>query len=276
VFFGSTPYRRRLLAGLEKALINLQAGGCRIVYVDGSFVTDKERMVGLPPNDYDACWSMAGVEPTLLEPVFFDFSNSRAEQKRKFWWRVLSGGSARRRQREDFLGFFPNGPRERGLEGDYRNRPGDALMIKNQRQYRICKTHIEKFTRALHEVRKSPRTGLHPLLLKAEREAMKSQLKDLSAQAREFERLQSGGRRVLQLESFDELPGALIRARIARGMTQKQLAEKLGLKEQQIQRYEASGYATASFDRLRAVVSALSLRIKESVFLDGARDKLAA
>ena len=149
-------------------------------------------------------------------------------------------------------------------------------MIKNQRQYRICKAQIDKFTRALDEVRKSPRTGTHKLLLKAERDALKSQLKDLQAQAREFEQLQSGGRRVLQLQSLDELPGALIRARIARGMTQKQLAEKLGLKEQQIQRYEASGYAAASFERLREVVSALGIRIKESVFLDGAPHKLAA
>jgi len=44
----------------------------------------------------------------------------------------------------------------------------------------------------------------------------------------------------------------------------------------EIQRYEASGYAAASFERLRAIVSALDIRIKESVFLDGPPRKLAA
>ena len=45
----------------------------------------------------------------------------------------------------------------------------------------------------------------------------------------------------------------LIRAGIARGLSQKSLASRLGLKEQQIQRYEASEYASASLARIRSV-----------------------
>ena len=61
----------------------------------------------------------------------------------------------------------------------------------------------------------------------------------------------------------DDLPDILIRARIARGMSQKELADFLGLKEQQIQRYEAERYRSASLDRLIEIADALSVRISE-------------
>ena len=46
-------------------------------------------------------------------------------------------------------------------------------------------------------------------------------------------------------------------ARVARGLNQKTLAGRLGLKEQQIQRYEASEYASASLARIRSVAEVL-------------------
>ena len=77
--FGSTPWRRRLLAGLEMAMESLRRAGCRTVYIDGSFVTSKEI-----PNDFDACWEEAGVEPELLDPVLLRFDAGRAEQKARY------------------------------------------------------------------------------------------------------------------------------------------------------------------------------------------------
>jgi len=64
-----------------------------------------------------------------------------------------------------------------------------------------------------------------------------------------------------------DLPEALIRARIAAGLTQKELAARLGLKEQQIQRYEATRYAGVSLDRVQAVAEALGVKIRERVIL---------
>jgi transcriptional regulator with XRE-family HTH domain len=42
-------------------------------------------------------------------------------------------------------------------------------------------------------------------------------------------------------------------ARIAIGMTQKELAEKMGVKEQQVQRDEANQYSLAGFQHIAAV-----------------------
>jgi HTH-type transcriptional regulator/antitoxin HigA len=52
----------------------------------------------------------------------------------------------------------------------------------------------------------------------------------------------------------------LVQARIAGGMSQTDLAERLGMKAQQIQRYEASDYSGASLDRLISICAALNIR----------------
>ena len=72
---------------------------------------------------------------------------------------------------------------------------------------------------------------------------------------------------MLTYASFDELPKALVQARIARGWTQKDLADRLGLNEQKIQDYEATDYQRASLARLREVVRALEIEIREEVKL---------
>jgi hypothetical protein len=73
------PRRRRLLAGFREACDLLRRAGCRFVYLDGSFVTTKPR-----PGDFDACWDVQGVDEETLDPVFWDFSQGRAAQKRRF------------------------------------------------------------------------------------------------------------------------------------------------------------------------------------------------
>ena len=44
--FANNPWRQMLMTGLGAALENLKNAGCRTVYIDGSFVTNK-----VVPND---------------------------------------------------------------------------------------------------------------------------------------------------------------------------------------------------------------------------------
>jgi ribosome-binding protein aMBF1 (putative translation factor) len=138
-------------------------------------------------------------------------------------------------------------------------------MIKNERQYRITKAQADKFGQALAKLKAHPKEGdqMHPLLRQAQIDALQSQLDDLHAELQEYEALKSGRQKTIELESFDELPRALIQARIASGISQRELAQKLGLKEQQIQRYEATEYASASFERLRKIVNVLGIKINQ-------------
>ena len=132
-------------------------------------------------------------------------------------------------------------------------------MIKNERQYRITRAQAERFSEALRELEgeTAKELGLHPLLLKARRDAVRSQLADLEEELGDYERLKSGEFEFGRLDSVADVPRLLIRARIARGLSQKSLAGRLGLKEQQIQRYEASEYASASLARIRSVAEVL-------------------
>lgn len=138
-------------------------------------------------------------------------------------------------------------------------------MIKNERQYRITKAQAAKFADALGKVPSHGRVD--PLLAELEANALRSQMNELQQQLEEYETLRSGKLGVISVESFDELPQALVQSRIAMGLSQKELAGRLGMKEQQLQRYESTDYQSASMARLREVVEALGITIREEVFL---------
>lgn len=139
-------------------------------------------------------------------------------------------------------------------------------MITNERQYRIAKAEAERFEEALAQGDESI-MDLDPRLRRAMREGLESQLEELREQLAEYEALRSGQVTTLELQSLKELPEALIRARIAAGLTQKELATRLHLKEQQVQHYEATRYAGVSLDRIQAVAEALGVTIRERVTL---------
>jgi hypothetical protein len=77
--FGNNSHRTGLTLGLHLALTNLAGAGCRIVLLDGSFVSVKSL-----PQDYDAAWETQGVDPFRLDPVLLNFDNGRAAMKAKY------------------------------------------------------------------------------------------------------------------------------------------------------------------------------------------------
>jgi ribosome-binding protein aMBF1 (putative translation factor) len=131
-------------------------------------------------------------------------------------------------------------------------------MIANERQYRITKSEAQKFAASVAKFEAQPPTELHPLLVKAQRDALMSQLEELQEDILEYETLRNSGQIGLDLENILELPKALIKARVAVGLTQKQLAERLGLKEQQVQQYESTFYKSANLERVMQVAKVLS------------------
>ena len=140
-------------------------------------------------------------------------------------------------------------------------------MIKNEKLYRITRHHADQFAEAIRVLEAGqdtdPRIGpiISPRLRRAEIDGMKSVLEGLQAEMKEYEALKAGTVRAFALASLDELPLTLIKARIAAGLTQKELAARMGLKEQQIQRYEANDYASANFERLREIANAIGVRL---------------
>jgi transcriptional regulator with XRE-family HTH domain len=141
-------------------------------------------------------------------------------------------------------------------------------MIQNERQLRVAKTQAKKFEEALAGLTAGPPDEkIHPRLRQAQTDAVRAQLEDLRREIADYETLRSGQQSTLEWNSFADLPELLIRARIALGLSQRELAERLKLKEQQIQRYEATAYASASLARLLEVVRALGLEVRGDLAL---------
>jgi len=149
-------------------------------------------------------------------------------------------------------------------------------MITNERQYKISKVQADKFKSAIDNcnVEKSIANGVHPILAEAQIEQFRSEHENILKQIEEYERLVSGDETDFEAKSLQELPLVLIKARIARNWTQKKLAEALGLKEQQIQRYEADFYRSASFKTLERIANALDLKLSKESMLYSISDSL--
>jgi HTH-type transcriptional regulator/antitoxin HipB len=79
-------------------------------------------------------------------------------------------------------------------------------------------------------------------------------LGDLEAELAEYDARHDAT--LIEATGIEHLPIALIRARIACDLTQRQLAERIGLQEQAIQRYEAADYFGVSFAQLVEIANA--------------------
>lgn len=139
-------------------------------------------------------------------------------------------------------------------------------MITNERQYRIAQAEARKFEDSIAAARDSePGQNVHPRVHEAMVESLESELAVLQEQLDQYDALKAGKVKGRRVSSLRELPVLLIEGRIAAGLTQRELAKRLDLAEQQIQKYEATMYASASLERLQEVADALGLEIEEQV-----------
>jgi hypothetical protein len=133
-------------------------------------------------------------------------------------------------------------------------------MIKNEKQYKISKKRLLEMNTILKEkkakVGTSEAGALSSLALMRDR---------VAEQIKQYESLKTKGIPSKRSISVMQLPNILIQYKIAKGFTQKQYSEILGIKEQQLQRYEAENYASVSFGRLMDYVEKAKLKIRLAV-----------
>ena len=137
-------------------------------------------------------------------------------------------------------------------------------MIYSDRQYSVSRAELAKLQSSLHAVRAKD-TGIEEWVREIEIDALRSQIADVQAEISEYELLKSGQIALSETSSLGELPRVLVQARIIKGMSQTDLAERLDMKPQQVQRYEATNYMSASLARLIEIASILNVKISESI-----------
>ncbi len=139
-------------------------------------------------------------------------------------------------------------------------------MIMNERQFRIANAQLKRFEEALAaQAATGPSPDVHPRIHQAMIDATVSERDELRAQLERYDDLRSGRVGERTLTSLRELPIALIEARIAARLTQRELAARLAVPEQQVQRWEANDYSGVGVDRLQRVADALGLKVLETL-----------
>lgn len=137
-------------------------------------------------------------------------------------------------------------------------------MILNDRQQTIATKQASDLRHAIASFDRtaSVERGIDPAIVDAQLGAMEAELADIEHDIRAYHRLKTAPPPLFRVDSLADIPRILVSARIALGLTQRELAERLGMKEQQIQRYEAELYAGANLSRVAEVATALGLQLK--------------
>ncbi|TAG59433.1 MAG: helix-turn-helix domain-containing protein [Cytophagales bacterium] len=132
-------------------------------------------------------------------------------------------------------------------------------MLSTKKQIKNTKELLENVIQSKESFERT--LDPNSILTKIQMSSSNRLIEKLTAQIAEYENLQ---KEVVMIESKEitQLSDILISARIAKGWSQKELAEKLNLAEQQIQRYEITEYAGASFVKMVDVAMALELNLK--------------
>jgi HTH-type transcriptional regulator/antitoxin HigA len=153
-------------------------------------------------------------------------------------------------------------------------------IILNEGEARRARSAIQKFQNALQpfSVLETAKSDLPIELVEKHREALAAHKIGLELALSHYERAKAGDYAYYEQHQRHDPGFMLILARIARGLSQRDLAEKLGIKEQQIQRYEADRYRAISLQNFRRIAHLLGLEFSATIpsAYNGPADELAA
>lgn len=139
-----------------------------------------------------------------------------------------------------------------------------ATIIANDRQARETAVAIEQISHALssEQVLESIVQGLPRVLIDGVRRSLITERNELSDLLQAYHEAKHGKPERLIARAGSDPGALLVVARVARGWSQKELARRLFLPEQQIQRYEAESYRSISLGNLIRISRTLGVRLR--------------
>lgn len=142
-------------------------------------------------------------------------------------------------------------------------------MIRNETEYQEAIQRIADEAARLKE----QRTKLNELDLSKEEikrvlDPMRSFHEQLKEEVASYERLQRG--EFEELQNFEGLGRLLIALRISQGLSQRELADRLGVHESQVSRDERNEYHAVTVERAGRILEALGAEVRSIVQTVGA------
>lgn len=139
-------------------------------------------------------------------------------------------------------------------------------MIRNEREYQeaVARVEQEKARLAQHEAHLRQQ-GLKPQEARKAMEPLQAFHLQLTEEIAAYERLRRG--QFDDVLNFQGLGQLLVALRIASGLTQKQLAERLHVDEAVVSRDERNEYHNVGIEKAQRILNAMGVRLRTSVEL---------
>lgn len=148
-------------------------------------------------------------------------------------------------------------------------------MIHNEEEYNQAVERLKaEADRLAQQERQLRDMGLDDDQIKRALDPMRSFHAQLREEVDSYERLRRG--EIVELESLGGLGQLLVMLRIARKMSQKELARKLDVDPSQVSRDERNEYRGITLERTMRVLDALGATVRTKVELDGPDSRTAA
>lgn len=129
-------------------------------------------------------------------------------------------------------------------------------MIKSEAQRERTVAQIDGFKKALERVRQEA-SGKRAAVLVGNYQTM---IGDLGAQVREYDDLKNGKLTIPKVKRLDDVAPLITRLRIAKGISQTELARRLSVSKQVVSRYEESEYQTVGLAKLQEILDAIGAK----------------
>lgn len=139
-------------------------------------------------------------------------------------------------------------------------------MIRSESEYRRAVEKLETEKDLLAKQRSQlAASGMQAGEIDRLMDPLESFRAQLAEEVEAYERLRRG--ELGQLSDVEHIGQLLVSARIARGMTQRELAERLGVHESQVSRDERNEYHGVSLQRAGKVLEVLGVRFRATAEL---------
>src|SRR5579862_4991276 len=129
-------------------------------------------------------------------------------------------------------------------------------MIKSDAQRERTAAQMEGFRQAIGKVDQEM-TGKRAMAVRSSYEGM---IRQLEEELREYDELKAGELTLPNVERLDQIAPFVAKMRIAKGVSQTELARRLGVSKQVVRRYGETEYQTVAISRLQEILDAIGIK----------------